>query len=62
LREFTEVESKAVEVIVNSKEEISQDFFLDFVQEFGLWIEHSSQMEPAQKNLQKETPEMERDF
>jgi hypothetical protein len=51
-----------VEVTVNSKEEISQDSCLDFVQEFGLWIEHSSQMKTAQKNLQKETPEKERDF
>jgi hypothetical protein len=30
-------QDKAVEVAVNSKEENSQDFCLDFVQEFGLW-------------------------
>ncbi len=29
---------KAVKVTVNSKEESSWDFCLDFVQEFGLWI------------------------
>ena len=31
-------QGKAVEVTVNSKEENSQDFCLDFVQEFTLWI------------------------
>jgi hypothetical protein len=38
LRVFEEIEisSKAVEVSVNNKEENSQDFCLDFVQEFGL--------------------------
>ncbi len=40
LREFEEMEisrqSCTVEVTVNSKEESSSDFFLDFVQEFGL--------------------------
>jgi hypothetical protein len=38
LREFEEIEisSKAVEVAVNNKEENSEDFCLDFVQEFGL--------------------------
>jgi hypothetical protein len=38
LREFEEIDisSKAVEVIVNNKEENSEDFCLDFVQEFGL--------------------------
>jgi hypothetical protein len=38
LREFEEIETqgKAVEVTVNSKEENSEDFCLDFVQEFSL--------------------------
>jgi hypothetical protein len=37
LREFEEIESQAkVEVTVNNKEENSQDFCLDFFQEFGL--------------------------
>jgi hypothetical protein len=30
-------QGKAVEVTVNSKDENSQDFCLDFIQEFGLW-------------------------
>jgi hypothetical protein len=30
-------QDKAVEVTVNSKEENSEDFCMDFVQEFGLW-------------------------
>jgi len=30
-------QGKAVEVTVNSREENSEDFCLDFVQEFGLW-------------------------
>ncbi len=40
MRAFEEIESqgKAVEVTVNSKEENSEDIFLDFVQEFGLWL------------------------
>jgi hypothetical protein len=38
LREFEEIElsRQAIELTVNSKEENSQDFCLDFVQEFGL--------------------------
>ncbi len=39
LREF---EGKTLEVTVNSKEENSADFFLDFVQEFGLSTLNSS--------------------
>jgi hypothetical protein len=35
-------QSKAVEVTVNSKEENSEDFCLDSVQEFGIWTEHQS--------------------
>ncbi len=40
LREFEgrEISSKVVEVIVHSKEEKAQDFCLDVVQEFGLWL------------------------
>jgi hypothetical protein len=30
-------QGKTVEVTVNSKEENSKDFCLDFVREFGLW-------------------------
>jgi hypothetical protein len=39
LREFEEIKSegKAVEVTVNSMEENSEEFCLDFVQEFCLW-------------------------
>ncbi len=39
LQEFEEIEiaRQAVEVTVNSKEENSSEFCLDFVQEFGLW-------------------------
>jgi hypothetical protein len=39
LREFEKIKisSKAIKVIVNNKEENSEDFCLDFVQEFGLW-------------------------
>ena len=36
MREFEKSQGKAVEVNVNSKEENSKDFCLDFVQEFGL--------------------------
>ncbi len=38
LHEFEEIEisSKAVKVTVNNKEENSEDFCLDFFQEFGL--------------------------
>ncbi len=32
-------QARAVEVTVNCKEENSQDFYLDFVQEFGLFME-----------------------
>jgi hypothetical protein len=44
LREFEEIKSqcKAVEIIVNSKEENSEDFCLDFVQEFSLWWQRES--------------------
>jgi hypothetical protein len=39
LCEFEELEyqGKDVKVSVNSKEEISEDFCLNFAQEFGLW-------------------------
>jgi hypothetical protein len=39
LREFEEIEisrQSCIEVTVNSKQENSEDFCLDFVQEFGL--------------------------
>jgi hypothetical protein len=40
LREFKKLRSKGktVKVTVNSKEENSEDFCLDFFREFGLWI------------------------
>jgi len=39
LHKFEEIEisNKAVEVTVNNKEENSEDFCRDFVQEFDLW-------------------------
>jgi hypothetical protein len=36
-------QGKAVELTVNSKEENSEDFCLDFVQEFGLWTGNRSE-------------------
>ncbi len=33
-------QGKAVEMTVNNKEENSEDFCLDFVREFGLWISY----------------------
>ncbi len=40
LREFEEIQGKAVEVTVNSKEENSKDFCLDFLREFGICLRH----------------------
>ncbi len=46
-------QGKAIEVIVNSKEENSSDFCLDFVQEFGLWAKSSLKLglSRARKNF-----------
>jgi hypothetical protein len=45
LRDFEEIEisakGKAVEVTVNSREENSKEFGMDFVQEFGIWSDKS---------------------
>jgi hypothetical protein len=43
LREFEEIEisSKALAVTVNNKEEISEDFCLDFIQEFSLGFDEN---------------------
>jgi hypothetical protein len=40
---------KAVEVTVNSKEENSEDFCLDFVQRFGLTSKFPNNLEPDKK-------------
>jgi hypothetical protein len=34
--EYIEISSKSVDVTMNNKEEHSEDFYLDFVQKFGL--------------------------
>jgi hypothetical protein len=39
--EDIEISSKAVEVTVNNKEGNSEEFYLDFVLEFGLWTSPS---------------------
>jgi hypothetical protein len=34
-------------VTLNNKEENSQDFYLDFIQEFGIWIVRNRQKSPV---------------
>ncbi len=41
-------QGKAIELIVNSKEEITEYFCLDFTQEFGLGLtEYTCSLEPS---------------
>jgi hypothetical protein len=55
LREFEEKKSqvKAVEVTVNSKDENSEDFYLDFFLEFGLGTALVPESLPPQSLLQR---------